>query len=151
MITEIQLPFQSINIMNSSSSDIEDEEDYVEEYDEFGNLLNPREVSSTEFTDKDFKQKSCPKVTWNSSHMSDRSCRRKGNMAYKSTEESMMNDAHHGVFSDGTERARSAMLSKQNWIEERTANSTLIAEQKKYAEAKAKLKLKQKQGLTASA
>ena len=127
--------------MNSSS---DSEEDYVEEYDEFGNLLNPREVSSTEFTDKDFKQKSCPKVTWNSSHMSDRSCRRKGNMAYKSTEASMMNDAHHGVAtSDGIERARSAMLSKQNWNEERTANSTLVAEQKKYADAKAKLKEKE--------
>jgi hypothetical protein len=73
--------------------------------------------------------------------MSDRACRRKGNTAYKSTEESRRNDAYHGVAtSDGVKRTLSAACAMQGWLEERTPHKELNSERVAYAAAKEKLK-----------
>ncbi len=134
---------REIPAYSDSESDSECDE-YVPKYDDFGNLLNPREEEEeeAEFTADYFRQKACTEVkgTYGAGYRSNKALNKEANRAVKQYECDAFKTVEEGPTSDGSDLIRSIGCVRSGIREQRTSKSKILTDQQIHAEMKAKAK-----------
>ncbi len=116
------------------------------QYDDFGNLLNPREEEAeeeTEFTPDYFNQKACKEVkgAFGAGYLSNKAVNRRANKSVHAYANDIKGlSPEEGAFSDGTELQRSLINTRRNFDQFRPKDDKVLSDRQIYAEAKARAK-----------